>query len=49
MFIVMDTMDYMRFVPLFVDIYHIMISKKINKKIIKQRIWPIHVLWLMYA
>jgi riboflavin transporter FmnP len=40
MFIVMDVMDYMRFVPLFFYIYHIMICKKINKRIIRQTIWP---------
>ncbi len=30
MFIVKDIKDYMRLVPFFVDIYHIMICKKIQ-------------------
>jgi hypothetical protein len=32
MFIVMDITYYIRFVPLFVDIYPIMICNKFNKK-----------------
>jgi hypothetical protein len=40
----MDIIDYMRFVPLFVDIHHIMICKKYNKKNIRQRIRPFYVL-----
>jgi hypothetical protein len=32
MFIIMDIMDYMRFVLLFVDIYYIMIYNNFNKK-----------------
>jgi hypothetical protein len=37
-FIIMDIMDYIKFVPLFANIYHIGIYKKFNKKNIKQRI-----------
>jgi hypothetical protein len=43
MFIVMDTMDYIIFVPLFVDIYHIMVYNKFNKRYIRQRIMPFYV------
>jgi hypothetical protein len=32
MFIVMDITNYMKFVPFFVDIYHVMIYNKFNKK-----------------
>jgi hypothetical protein len=32
MFIVTDITTYMKFVPLFVDIYHIMICNKFNKR-----------------
>jgi hypothetical protein len=44
MFIVMDTMDYMIFVPLFVEIYHIMFYNKFNKRNIRQRIMHFNVL-----
>jgi ABC-type lipoprotein release transport system permease subunit len=50
-FIIMDIMDYMRFLPLFVDIYHIKIYNKFNKKNIKQRIKHLYVLindWWTY-
>jgi hypothetical protein len=38
MIIVMDMTNYMKFVPFFVNIYHIMICNKFSKKKIKQRI-----------
>jgi len=44
MSIVMDITNYMIFVPLFVDIYHIMIYNKFNKRNIKQIIKFFNVL-----
>jgi hypothetical protein len=44
MFIVIDIMDYMKYVLLFVDIYHIMIYNKFNKRNIKQKVNHFYVL-----
>jgi len=44
MFIVMDIINYIRFVPFFVDIYHVVICNKFNKRNIKQKIRPFYVL-----
>ncbi len=44
MFIVINIMDYMKYVLLFVDIYHIMIYNKFNKRNIKQKVNHFYVL-----
>jgi hypothetical protein len=44
MFIIMDITNYIKFVPLFFYIYHIMICHKFNKRNIRQRIKPFYVL-----